>query len=447
VTLSILKNALKGVSMLALATAVGCGGGDGDGGGAGGGEGAATTAGGEVIQSATGQAVSEAAHSKWTEGVTLFNQYDAAQGDAGWSERHCDQVEELFEEANEEQNDRFAEAIYMQGLVASRCGETGDARRLFNRALELATTLCGPRVALGMMEYDSGNRAAAKTIFTAAVEAAPESCVTGYVNLAVIQSGEGPAGEQEAIDNLRRALAIQSDYMPAFNQLALVFYRQGARTNDAAKWDLAEIVCRQAQIIQGTYAPIYNTWGLIKLGRGNINEALRYFERAIQLDPRIFEAQMNFGQITFQFRGYADAERAFRTATTLRARNYEATLGLGSALRGLGRVEDAQAQYEAAIQIDANRAEAYYNLGLLYQDYKSGDPGDLNRATAYYQQFLQRAGNAAALAPTVTELGRRCQIEQQANRPGRRRRAAPTGPQRVSSRSCPADRDHARSAS
>jgi tetratricopeptide (TPR) repeat protein len=90
-------------------------------------------------------------------------------------------------------------------------------------------------------------------------------------------------------------------------------------------------------------------------------------------------------------------------------------------------VEDAQAQYEAAIQIDANRAEAYYNLGLLYQDYKSGDPGDLNRATAYYQQFLQRAGNAAALAPTVTELGRRCQIEQQANRPGRRRRAAPTG--------------------
>src|SRR5690606_33491827 len=98
--------------------------------------------------------------------------------------------------------------------------------------------------------------------------------------------------------------------------------------------------------------PIYNTWGLIKLERGDLLSALQMFQRAIELDDSIFAAQMNFGQITLGFRGYRDAKRAFERAVQLRPRDYDAIVGLGAALRGLEEFDAAEKQYKKAIEID-----------------------------------------------------------------------------------------------
>jgi tetratricopeptide (TPR) repeat protein len=184
--------------------------------------------------------------------------------------------------------------------------------------------------------------------------------------------------------------------------------------------DLAELVCRQAQLINRDYAPIYNTWGLVKLLRGDVIEALRFFERAIQLDPNLFEAQMNFGQITQSFRGYQDAQRAFARAVQLRADDYEAVIGLGAAHRGLAQYDQARAQYERAIQIAGTRPEAYFNLGILYQDYLGTDIAALERAKGYLRQFIDRAGDRPQYAETVQGVTRRCREPRQVTR-GRRR--------------------------
>ena len=408
----------------ALAVGTGCGGGgggaSGGGGGGGGGGGAngnvATTAGGEAITSASGQAVTREAHQHWTDAITKFNNYEQQ----GWNSDRCREVLSDLDEANDEQNGRFAEAVYMSGLVSERCGERSDARRFYERALSISDSVCGARVGLGLMELADGDRAGAKQAFTTALEKDGQ-CTPAYVNLAMLQAQESQEQEAEALNNLRRALAITSDYMPAFNEMALIYYRQGQRASNVQALDLAEIVCRQAQLLNANYAPIYNTWGLIRLRRGDINDALRYFQRATELDSSLYEAQMNFGQITFSFRGYEDAQRAFQRATELRPRSYEAAVGLGSALRGLNRVDEAKAQYERAIQLDANRPEAYFNLAILYNDYMSGAVPDLQQALRYLDQFLAKAGNNATYADTVTEVTRQCAEQQQ--RPGRRRLA------------------------
>nr|MDQ3031109.1 tetratricopeptide repeat protein [Myxococcota bacterium] len=191
--------------------------------------------------------------------------------------------------------------------------------------------------------------------------------------------------------------------------------------------DLAEVVCRQAQLIDGAYAPIYNTWGLINVQQGNIIAALAKFERAFNLDPNLFEAYMNFGELTLSFRGYQDAERAFRRATELTANSYDAWLGLGAALRGLNQVEQAQAAYERAIQIDGARPEAYFNLGLLYNDYMGGTEPELRRAQQYYRDFAQRAGSRPEFTEIVTGVNRECgpcEHEQQQAGASRGRRSA-----------------------
>ncbi|MCB9627330.1 MAG: tetratricopeptide repeat protein [Sandaracinaceae bacterium] len=426
-----LRNIKVGFVLLGIATAsAGCGGG-----GSGGGEGtsggeAATTETGTTVTSASGQAVSVEAHNRWTSANTLFARYE----EQGWNPGRCTEVENAYEATIGAQRS-LAEAHYMAGLAVLRCGDQSGARRHFEQALSVTATMCKPRVAIGLMSLEAGNVAEARQAFARAVEDNPATCSSGYTNLAILQRREAAAqtGEQrtttetEALNNLRRALAIDSDDMAAYNQMALLYYTRGQRNNPAA-YDLAEIVCRQAQLLSDSYAPIYNTWGLIKVARGDVNGALRFFARAIVIDNSLYEAQMNFGQITFSFRGYADARGAFSRALELRPNSYDAALGLGAALRGLNEVEQAEARYNAAIQLDANRPEAYYNLGILYHEYRGGTIPELERAKQYYQQFVQKAGSAPRYAETVSQVTARCAEEapQRGSSSRRRRRGAQT---------------------
>ena len=366
------------------------------------------TVGGETVTTSDGALVSEDALNAWNAGRRAFAQAE----EQGWNEDRCSSILSQFEEAISEQGDRgFAEAKYMVGLTHQRCGDEGAARRAYNLALQDNEKMCKARVAIGLLDLEGGNAGQARQAFTRSIRDDPQ-CTAGYVNLAIMQREQGGEQEAEALRNLRRALAIESDYLPAFNQMALLYYNRGQKQGGKASLDLAEVVCRQAQLIDRGYAPIYNTWGLVKMEKGNVIEALRFFERAIELDSEMFEAQMNFAQITLSFRGYQDARQAFAKSVQLKPDNYEAHLGLGAALRGLEQFDQAKAEYERAIEIDGRRPEAYFNLGVLYHDYLSTQVEDpiplLRRAKQYYSEFMERAGRGERWSETVEGITKYC---------------------------------------
>jgi tetratricopeptide (TPR) repeat protein len=207
--------------------------------------------------------------------------------------------------------------------------------------------------------------------------------------------------------------------------MALLHYDRGRKGN-ASELDLAEVVCRQAQMLDANYAPIYNTWGLIKVYKGDVISALRFFQKAITLDPDLFEAQMNFGGITISFRGYEDGRKAFARAVELDPSSYDAVVGLGTALRGLERFSEAETQYAQAKQLDERRPEAYFNLGVLYQDYMSGSVADLKKAKGYFSEFLKRAGKQSEFRSSVQDVNNRC-----AQKSGRSRGAPKCRPGRM----------------
>jgi tetratricopeptide (TPR) repeat protein len=72
----------------------------------------------------------------------------------------------------------------------------------------------------------------------------------------------------------------------------------------------------------------------------------------------------------------------------MQPKNYEASIGLGVALRGNKKIDDAENQYKAAQKLDSSNPSSYFNLGLLYQDYKDGQKPALHQAQDYYRQFL-----------------------------------------------------------
>lgn len=350
-----------------------------------------------------GQSVSARAHSQWTEALKLFKQYDKS----GWNDGHCDEVAGKFANAASSQK-RFAEALYMAGLANDRCGHKDKAQDFYRQAVGANSKFCKARVAIAVASLDAGNASAAEREFAQSVADDPQ-CTEGYVNLAIMQRRRGLEGNKEALSNLRRALAIDAQYLPAFNEMALLYLSEAA--DNTKKLDLAEVVCSQAQKIDAGYAPIYNTWGLIDLQRNKIIDASAKFQKATELDPKIFEAHMNFARITIGFRGYQDAKAAYEHALSLKPSDFEAQLGLGVALRGLQENAKAEEAYEKATKLQPNRPEPYYNLGILYQDFMNGTADEMKKARGYYQEFLSRAGSDKRFAPTVEEIQRKCKQE------------------------------------
>jgi tetratricopeptide (TPR) repeat protein len=339
---------------------------------------------------------------QWEEASELFARLDR---EGRWDGEACHAALAAFERANVRAGGRLARAVYMAGLISARCGNDEGARNLYRTALELDPSLCEARVAIGVEHMAAGRLRIAQESFEEAI-ARDGRCATGYVNLAILQT-ETPSLREEALANLRRALAVQADDLRALDQIARIYLAESE--NAPQLLDLAEVVCRQAQLLDPDYAPIYNTWGLIDVAQGELTSAVAKFARATELDPRLFAAHMNFGQITLSQRAYEDAARAFARAHELRPESYDAAVGLGVARRGLRDPSRAEQAYRAAIEIDADRPEAYFDLAVLYQEHRDGSVEDFTQAEAFLRQFVERARREARFSDEVQEALRWCE--------------------------------------
>jgi len=105
--------------------------------------------------------------------------------------------------------------------------------------------------------------------------------------------------------------------------------------------------------------------GLNSLWLGNYDSALGYFENAVNKNPNRAEAWIQVGYCKVKQGKNSDAVKAFQRAIQLRP-NAEAYNKLGDAYYYAGRFYDAIEAYQQATRIRPDMAEAYYNLGMSY---------------------------------------------------------------------------------
>jgi len=257
-----------------------------------------------------------------------------------------------------------------------------------------------------------------------------------------MSDSDGADDYERARKNIQRALAIDDGFMPAFNQLAIYYMEeakrkatkgrkvrrgglvvQGGKDVDVnqQQMDLAALVASQGIRKNQNYAPIHNTAGLIQVQLKNYNSAVKSFARARALDPRFFEAHMNYAAVNLSFRGFKNAEKAYRDAIKLRPDTYEAHLGLALAIRG--QISDSnwdkyvalsQKHLDRAREIDPKRPETYYNEAILTQEYKAkGSEEDsvpaLEKAAKLYNTFISKAGSDDVFAEAVKRSKERAQ--------------------------------------
>ena len=402
--------------------------------GCGGGNPEPTTPAGKTSTANTPPPVDKAAQDKFDAALDAFNAHDKA---ADWSDASCADVASQFQAAaSQQKSGKLPEATFDAGLAYQRCGDEKDAKGLFEKALQDDPKFHYARAELALYQYkaDSNEDNAISALQQAVLDAQFQN-VPALVNLAMFQmvrdsdtGGSDCKNDMEcAKKNLQRALAIDDAYMPAFNQLALYYFQQAKKragqvkstrhgrhvsTNasmgkraDVQQLELSALVCSQAIRKNPAYAPIHNTAGLIQNELGQVNGAVLEFANAAKLDPRFFEAQMNYAAVNLSFRGFDAAQGAYKKALEMHPNDYDAHLGLALAMRGLindsnydTQVAAVQGELDTCKKLDGSRPDAYYNEGILTQEYKAKSGGDkdktiasLSAAKTIFQSFVDKA--------------------------------------------------------
>src|SRR5262245_61473537 len=114
--------------------------------------------------------------------------------------------------------------------------------------------------------------------------------------------------------------------------------------------------------------------GRVRRKKGQLAEAARAFAEAIRIDPLDFLSTLSLGQIYQMLAASAGervetlrmAVRAYQRACELRPDHFEAHLNLGVCYHQLGDFDQAIEFYQAALKIDPQNAFAYANLGAAY---------------------------------------------------------------------------------
>ena len=328
---------------------------------------------------------------------------DSPPGPIVVSADDCQKFAKDMVKAGEKDKGREADGIFNAGAVYEECGMEKDAESMYKQALSKNPKLAPAMNNLGVMMQRQGRAQEAMLQFENAIKADPKSplAVSAYNNRGALlydraRQANNKAGFDEAVGQLRRALALDAESMPAYQILASIYYTTAEA--DRSKLRLAQLVCDEAKKINPDYAPIYNTLGLIKLRSKDVTGALTEFRKAATLDPGLSEAQLNIGAISLSARSYKQAEEAFQAVIKKVPNHFDATVGMGVALRGQRKADEAEQWYNKALQLqvdpkmeprlDAKKCGVLYNLGLLYQDYKNGTPEDMNKGKDYYNKFL-----------------------------------------------------------
>ena len=129
-----------------------------------------------------------------------------------------------------------------------------------------------------------------------------------------------------------------------------------------------EQACRELLQIYPYSFIVLNLFGSSLSGQGKFEEAIRSYDKAIQIKPDFAEAYYNRGIALQELGKLQEAIGSYDKATQIKPDYAEAYYNRGITLQELGKLQEAIGSYDKATQIKPDYAEAYYNRGIALQE-------------------------------------------------------------------------------
>lgn len=211
---------------------------------------------------------------------------------------------------------------------------------------------------LGVIEFQSGNFAAAAGLLQRAVRRAPEAAGL-HCNLGLALQALGRM--DEALASYNRALVLKPEFAEAHNN-------RGNLLMEMQRPDEALASYRRAVQLRPDFAEAQFNLGRLLLDRQPPQEALAAFDRALQAGPDNAEAHFWRGNALLELARPEEAAASYRRSLQLRPDIAETHYNLANTLLDLGRYKEALTAYDHALKLRPDYVEALYNLSSALQE-------------------------------------------------------------------------------
>jgi TolB-like protein/Flp pilus assembly protein TadD len=217
---------------------------------------------------------------------------------------------------------------------------------------------------------------------------------------------------------LRKVLAIDPRYAPAWAALAENFYREANQGLLPIKEGFAEAreAAEKALAIDPEYAPAHARLGYIAMyGDNDLAGAAQHLKRALALDPADLDVLRNSASL-LQSLGRSDEAMALAEAVVHRDPvNVTALFNLGLYQRTAGRFDTATASLRTVLSLAPGRGAAHANIGnaLLQKGDAPGALAEIAQETSEnwkmiglpmaYHALGRKADSDAALAALIAK--------------------------------------------
>lgn len=247
----------------------------------------------------------------------------------------------------------------------------------------------------------------------------------------------------KAIEMLKKAIAADSDYWPAYyewgsvftdqedyeqalvydekaaeidlehpltrNALGWSYYNLGRQ--DAAKLKLAEEQFQKALVGDPEFTIAYNSLGLVAHQRGDYGKALSFYNKALQYDPEYEKAYVNIGSVFENQMDYERALQAYEKAITVNPNYAIGHYALGQFYKDQTKLQEALREFQEAQKLNPYFFDTYEMLAETYVEL-----GQSEKAVEQLQKGLKLndkdAGLYIALADVYREIGKTKESEE-----------------------------------
>jgi tetratricopeptide (TPR) repeat protein len=303
-----------------------------------------------------------------------------------WQENYSRVSEPPF---TEQLNDVPRARFYMAKLqeLGSRMTEQTrtQSRALYEEALRLSPNDSCLRENFAQFLDQTGNLAEAPGEEQQVSDLLPQNpmtpCIIGRL---LVRLGNFDGAEK----NFLRALAIRKDYVPALNEMGTLLANQ-QKTVAAAKY-----FARALKMDPGS-VEAYQNWGFMEQNEGNwkqaINhyhaaadrqpngpadyfyhavsvappqrdEAFKYFDAAVRMNPNFWQARYLFGDELFSEGRWEEAQEQFSAVVRIRPDFAPGHSNDGLALAKLGKLDEALKEFQITLRLDPANMAARQNL-------------------------------------------------------------------------------------
>lgn len=272
-------------------------------------------------------------------------------------------------------------AYNSKGILLKGAGRLDEARRAFERALELAPRFAQAHNNLGGVFAERGDWERAAEAFEFALSLDPRYTAAA-LNLGAVYQGMGRP--DRAIDLYERLLRDDPDMTAAITRVGGLLEEQG-------RFDAAAERFRNVLSIDPTDDQARLALGGVLMRSRRWADAREIFESLVIRHPDSFPIRFNLGISLDRLDLYDEAVVSYRAAAELRPDDPAPSFRIGVLHAKRGRWSDAAMWYERALERDPGHPFSHLHLAMVAERL-----GDVVRAAEHYRAFVSVAPRDAA---------------------------------------------------